>query len=132
MLLCRQIWRKVLDAGEDVDRFEVVRCAPGMDGARGHEAPFFEENQPDPPSAFVDDPAARTTMSSTRRGALGAVDARDTTVRDPETGRRDQPIRILERLGSSFDRGQQRFGPLVRTAEKVKPVHRFAFTEGIR
>lgn len=132
-LCCRQIWREVLDAGENLDRFEVVLGAPRMDGARGHEAPFLEENELYPPTALVDGRVARTTMSPTARSALGSVDSRYSPVGDPEAGGRDQPIRVLERLASSFDRGQEGLGPLVRAADQVKPVQGFAaaVAEGI-
>src|SRR4029078_9593027 len=121
---------EVRDAVEDLDRFEIVRGARGMNEPRRREAILLAEGQRDSARLRLEDLAAAAAVTSAGLRTLRAVDPRQPAMSDAVLRGRDQrrDRRLLARAGDL----EKRLRALVWRAPHVKPERHLAFAERVR
>ena len=118
---------------EQLDGLEVFAGALGVDVAAGIEAILLEEHERQPPVALGDQLAATAAVSTARRRALGAVQARHAAVLDAEPGGGGERFDLDLSLGwCRALRFEERLGSRVGAARQVKPQRHLAVAECIR
>jgi hypothetical protein len=125
-----QTGREVQDAIGDIVSLEVGLATGEVQEAAGREAAVLEEHESDAPTASLDWLVAAATSGLARGRALAAIDAREASVLERATRRalESVPIGHVYRFTENLE---ERLGPLVRRADRMKPERHLALGKRI-